>query len=69
MSHGDAPSRLHSELARAYVAIASHPYLGVGVRSDRRFELSVGYFVFYRVRVRRREIVILRLVHHSELYR
>lgn len=66
--HGEAPSRLPGELARALEALASHPYLGVAVGRKRRIELHISYFVFYRVYPRKRLVVITDIVHESQLH-
>ena len=63
---GSEPSQLEDELADAYAALASHPYLGrrMSRKDCYKYRLArTGFFVVYKVRPRLRRIEVVALIH------
>ena len=65
-SRPDAPSHLRAELDELAGSLVEQPQLGYACtwrgRAVRRFPLRCGYLVVYRVRPRRRQVIILRVL-------
>jgi plasmid stabilization system protein ParE len=72
-THGPlAPSRLVRELAHAFDLLEANPRLGFPGRYRGRpvlkYPLACNFFLVYKVRPRRREVVILRILAASRLH-
>jgi plasmid stabilization system protein ParE len=71
-THGAAPSRLERELADAFAALATNPYLGFaspqGRRQLRKLRLGCDFIVVHEVRPRLRRVVIIRILAASRLH-